>query len=302
MKRISRENVIYKFTNNMKAIDEINPGDRIIVETNDCWSQQIESEDQLIDKIDYDILNPATGPIYIKGAEPGDVVKVKIEDININNWGSALTVPNEGVLGDQVGKPLIRIMDIKDNYVEFKEGIKIPVKPMIGVIGVAPAEEDGDWDTAAPWKHGGNMDTSDIGTDSTLYFPVNQEGALLALGDCHGVMGDGEICFTGLEVSAEVTLKVDLIKDKKLEWPILETDKEIMVLASGHDTDDAIYKATDMAVKYISKTLDLDWEEAYILTSLAVDIRISQLVDPKITIRSVLPKYLFNIDDLFDFL
>ena len=169
---------------------------------------------------------------------------------------------------------------------------------MIGVIGVATAEEDGSWTTDTPWKHGGNMDTKEIKAGSTLYFPVNQEGGLLALGDCHAIMGEGEICFTGLEIPAKVKLKVDLIKDRKIEWPIVERENEFMILASGEDLDDAIYKGTDEMVKYLMELKDLSFEEAYMMASLLVDIRISQVVDPKKTIRAVVSKDIVSIDKL----
>lgn len=169
---------------------------------------------------------------------------------------------------------------------------------MIGVIGVASAGEDGEWPTNSPWKHGGNMDTTDVRAGSTLYFPVNQKGALLALGDCHAVMGDGEICFTGLEIPAEVTLEVKLIKNKTIEWPLIETDKYTMIVASGDDLEDALYTASDQAVKLLKDSLGLEWEDAYILTSISVDMKISQVVNPKKTIRAAIPKYIISTEKL----
>lgn len=144
------------------------------------------------------------------------------------------------------------------------------------------------------------MDIKDIKAGSTLYFPVNQEGALLALGDCHALMADGEVCFTGLEIPAEVTLEVDLIKNKSVKWPLLETDEYTMVVASGDNLDHAVYEATSNAVEYIKNSLGIEWEEAYILASLSVDLKISQLVDPKITVRAAIPKYLVATEKLID--
>ncbi len=297
MKTISGNKVIYKFTNLMDYVEVIEPSDVIKVKTNDCFFQQIYNEEQVLTEIDYDRLNPATGPIYVEGAEQGDLLQVKVISIDVANKGVAAVVPNEGVLGDQVSKPMIRVVDIIDGYAIF-HGIKLPIRPMIGVIGVAPAKEDGEWATDSPWKHGGNMDTNDITAGSTLYFPVNQKGALLALGDCHAIMGDGEICFTGLEVPAEVTLEINLIKDKKIKWPLLETDGYTMVIASGNNLDSALYEATSETVKYLEGALGLEWEDAYILTSLAVDLKISQVVDPKKTIRAAIPKYIISTERL----
>ncbi len=297
MKLISNKNVIYKFESKMDYVDTIISGDTVSFETNDCWTQQITSEDQIVTEIDYDILNPATGPIYIEGAEPGDILKIKIKSIDIIGKGSAVAVPNEGVLGDKVKGSRVKIIDIKDGHAIFND-IQIPISPMIGVIGVAPGESDGDWTTDTPWKHGGNMDTKDIKAGNTLYLPVNQKGGLLALGDCHALMGDGELCFTGLEVQANVTLKVDVIKSKKISWPMVEDEDSIMIIASGNTLDEAIYTGTDEAVKYLMQGLKFDWEDAYILASLIVDLEISQVVDPTMTIRARIPKKILSMDKL----
>ena len=274
MKNISGEKVIYNFSYDMEPIAKISPGETITIETNDCFFQQIFSEDQVLNEIDYDRLNPATGPIYVEGAEEGDLLQVKILSIDVKSKGVAAVVPGEGVLGKKVKNPIIKVINIDKNYAYFND-IKIPIDPMIGVIGVAPGKDDGTWATDSPWKHGGNMDTTDIKAGSTLYLPIRKEGGLLALGDCHAIMGDGEICFTGLEVPANVTLEINLIKNKPIIWPI--------------------YEATDRAVSFIEDSLNLTWEEAYMLTSLTVDIKISQLVDPKITVRAAIPNHILSL-------
>lgn len=299
MKVIPNNKVIYKFKNQMNYVETILPGEKVKFETNDCWFQQITSEEQVMEEINYDILNPATGPIYVENAEPGDLLQVKIIDINVKSRGSALVVPNEGVLGDQVTKPIVRIIDIEDGHAIF-HGIKLPIEPMIGVIGVAPAKADGEWATDSPWKHGGNMDTKDIKVGSTLYFPVHQKGALLALGDCHAIMGDGEICFTGLEVPAEVILEVNLIKNKAIIWPLVETKEYTMVIASGNNLERAVYEATNQAVDHLKNSLNMDWEDAYILASLSVDLKISQVVDPKMTVRAAIPKYIVPTETIIN--
>ncbi len=299
MKTISRNNVIYKFEHKMNAVDKIKSGDRVKFETNDCWTQQIISEEQLVKEIDYEILNPATGPVFIEEAEPGDMLKIYIESIEINDQGSAVAVPNEGVLGDQVKESRVKIIDIEDGYALFND-IKIAVSPMIGVIGVAPAEEDGEWTSETPWKHGGNMDTKDIKAGNTLYLPVYQKGGLLALGDCHAVMGDGELCFTGLEIPAIVTLKVDLIKKKKINWPMIEDKDHIKIIASGDTLDEALYTGSDQAVKFLMNGLGYDWNDAYILASLVVDLEISQVVDPTKTIRASIPKQILSMERLIE--
>ncbi len=299
MKVISNDKVIYKFKHEMEYVETVIPGEIVKINTNDCWFQQITTEDQVVKEINYEILNPATGPLYIEGAESGDLLKVKILNIDVADKGSAVAVPNEGVLGDKVKNPTVKIINVEDNYAIFNE-LKLPIDPMIGVIGVAPAREDGEWATESPWKHGGNMDTTDIKIGSTLYLPVKQKGALLALGDCHAIMGDGEICFTGLEIPAVVTLQIDLIKNKTVRWPLVETKEHTMVIASGDNLEEAIYEASNQAVDYIKNSLNIGWEEAYILASLSVDLKISQVVDPKATVRATIPKHVASTKKIID--
>ncbi|NLY46468.1 MAG: acetamidase/formamidase family protein [Tissierella sp.] len=297
MKIIKGDKVIYKFVNEMKHIDRVSPKEKFLVETNDCFFQQVQDENMVLSELDYDCLNPATGPIFVEGCQAGDILKVKIHDIEVEDKGVTMTFPGEGVLGDQATKSKVRVLPIEDGQAIFN-GIKIPIVPMIGVIGVAPNKEDGEWPTATPWKHGGNMDTTDIKAGSTLYFPVHQDGALLALGDCHAAMGDGEICFTGLEIPAKVTLEVDIIKNKTIKWPLVETKDATMVIASGDDVDQAIYEASSQGVKHLKDGLNFEWEDAYMLASLVMDLKISQVVDPKMTVRAAIPKDILSTEDL----
>lgn len=297
MKTIQNTNVIYSFKPNMTSVETVEPGEVFKVQTNDCFFQQITSEDMVLTSIDHSTLNPATGPIFINGAEPGDILKVKILSIEIAEHGVAMIATGEGVLSEKVKKSLVKIIPIRDGCCQIN-GLEIPIKPMIGVIGVAPGKEDGEWGTDSPWKHGGNMDTKDICEGTTIYFPVRQNGGLLALGDLHAIMGDGEICFAGCEVKGEVTLKVDVVKHKNVTWPILETSSATMVIASGDTLDDAIRAVADQAVELLAKGLEISWEEAYMMASLIVDIRISQVVDPKKTARAVIPKTILNTDKL----
>lgn len=293
------DRVIYKFEPKMEAVIRVKPGDTLKVDSNDCFYQQIFDESHTIEGLDFNRVNPATGPIYIEGAEPGDLLKVEIVSIDVKDKGVAATIPGGGLLGDQVKESVVRIIDVKDGYADF-QGVKLPLKPMIGVIGVAPADEDGPWPTDTPWKHGGNMDTTDIRPGSTLYFPVNQEGALLALGDCHAAMADGEMCFTGLEIPADVVIELDLIKGKTSKWPLIETEEATMINASGDDLEMASYEAANQAVRHLKEGLGIQWEDAYILGSLAVDLKISQLVDPKVTVRAAIPKHILSTEDLIE--
>lgn len=298
MKRLSKDNVIYNFENGMKESYKVESGEVVIVETCDCFHEQITKEEQILLEIDMDIINPATGPIYIESAEPGDILKVEIIDIIVKDKGVAATIPNEGGLSEEAKDADIEIIDIEDGYAKYLNK-SIPIKPMIGVIGVAPAKEDVKWGTHTPWKHGGNMDSKVITKGTNLYFQVNQKGAMLSLGDLHGVMGDGELCFTGLEISGEVELKATVIKGKRnINWPIVETENRIEIIGSGENLEKAMKAAASDGVRYIQEALGSSWAESYIMGSLVLDLRISQVVNPMKTVRASIPKYILTMDDI----
>lgn len=297
IKTIDSDHVIYSFKPEMASVARIEPGETFRVSTHDCFQGQIKSEYQDYATVDESKTNPATGPIFIEGAEPGDLLRVDILDIDVVSPGVTLLLPEEGVLGKKVARPYIRVLPLAGGSIEF-EKLTIPVRPMIGVMGVAPSHEEGEWPTFTPWKHGGNLDTADLGKGSTLFLPVRQKGALLALGDCHAIMGDGEVGCSGLEVAARVTLKADLIKGNASVWPLLETSNHLMIIASGETLEEATCSAVDEATKYLQRGLALSWEDAYILASLVVDVKISQVVNPKKTVRAAIPGSLIQIGSI----
>lgn len=294
MRKVNTNSVIYKFEHGLDAIDTIKDGERINVHTNDCFFQQVESVSDLVSNIDFGQVNPATGPYYVENAKVGDILKVEILDIRVNDKGSIVVLPGGGALGDKVKQPLTRIVDVVDGKVDFL-GLKKEIDPMIGVIGVSPGKNQEGVVTGTPFNHGGNMDTTDVRKGATLYFPVREDGAMLALGDCHAIMADGELCISGLEVQADVDLKVSVIKDKTINWPILENDKSVMVIASAETLDDAVKAAGYEITDYIQQGHDMMWEEAYMFNSLFVDYKISQVVNPMKTVRAVVDKDLLSI-------
>ncbi len=297
MKCFESDQVIYEFSYGMDAIAHIEDGEEFSVKTNDCFFQQIKTNDDLISEIDFAHVNPATGPFYINGAEPGDILKVDILDIKIADEGVIVVLPGAGVLGDQASKALTRVIPIEDNQVNFL-GVKENIDPMIGVIGVSPGKDQEGVVTGTPGNHGGNMDTTDIRANTSLYFPVREEGAMLALGDFHAIMGDGELCVAGLEVEAEAKLRVSVIKDKEIEWPVLESTDEFMVIASGETIEKASYNAGSQITKFIQDKFEFEWEEAYMFNSMFVDYKISQLVNPMKTARAVVKKKHLSMADV----
>jgi len=297
MKIVPRNKVIHTFATDMEAVEDVVPGEIIKFETKDSWDNQIDGEDKLRTQIDNSRVNGATGPVYVEGAERGDLLQVKILDIALADKGFAVSRPDFGLMSDTVKKARTRAVTKVDNSFFSFMGISVPVKRMIGIIGVAPIE--GEYSTNIPWKHGGNMDTSDITEGSTLYLPVGQKGGLLAMGDCHALQGDGEI-FSGCEISAEVTVKIDVIKSKTIEWPLVETKDYTMVIASGDNVDDAAKEATKQAADLLSKGLGLSWDDALILASIAIDLKISQMTGSKKTIRAAIPISIVSTQKLIE--
>jgi amidase len=301
MVRISRLSSVGAFAPTMSPAASVKPGELILFETHDCWHGQITSEAHDIGKVDFTCLNPATGPVFIEGAEPGDVLSVSVLSIDVASQGVINVIPGGGLLGDRVKKSFTKIIPVSSGMADFS-GRLLPIKPMIGVIGVATSLQQGVVSTGVPGRHGGNMDTKDISQGTTLYLPVSQKGAMLAMGDVHALMADGEACVTGLEIAAEVLVRTGLIKHTSISWPAIRSGSELMIVASGATLEEAARAATDSAVSYISSACGLKWEEAYMMASLAVDLRISQCVDPQMTVRAVLPLDKLGISgDLADF-
>ena len=209
MYRIHKDHIIYSMSPENKPCMEVEIGSSLVFETYDCFENQIDSEDVVFQELDWNRINPATGPVYVKGAEPGDILAVTIEKIKIAEQGVLTTGANLGVIGDELNENTVKIVPIHNEHVLFSSELQIPINPMIGVIGTAPKEEHFMWHTARSRR---NMDCKEIKEGTTLLLPVNVPGALLALGDLHA-MGDGEIGVSGVEVAGEVTITVQIIKE-----------------------------------------------------------------------------------------
>lgn len=297
MKTLTRtSNIIYSFSKEHEPVLTVESGETVEIETFDCFEDQIQSNEQKLEAIDWNRINPATGPIYVNGAEKGDTLKVTIEKIEIGNQGVIATGENLGMLGDELKGMTMKVVQVEDNHVIFNEDIKIPLNPMIGVIGVAPEGEA--IPTGTPGSHGGNMDTKLICEGATIYFPVFTEGALFGLGDFHAAMGDGEIGGSGVEVPGKATVKIEVIKNKTIEHPVIENENGLAFLVSSETVDEAIQLATKQAVHFLSNHTNLSVEDATLLLSAAGQVEISQVVDPLLTARFIIPKYILEEYDL----
>ncbi|PEI66123.1 acetamidase [Bacillus wiedmannii] len=272
MYRIHKEHSIYAMSPENKPCMEVEIGSRLVFETYDCFENQIDSEDVVFQELDWNRINPATGPVYINDAEPGDILVVTIEKIKIAEQGVLTTGANLGVMGEELHENTVKIVPIHNEHVLFSNELQIPINPMIGVIGTAPKEESISCGT--PHDHGGNMDCKEIREGTTLLLPVNVPGALLALGDLHAAMGDGE-----------VTVTVQIIKGKKWPLPMAIQKEKLMTIASEKLLDDAANRAVRNMVTFLHKELEMSTADATLLLSAAGDLKVCQVVDPLKTAR-----------------
>jgi len=286
-KRITINRHVYAFSPRMEPAVRVAPGDRLVFETQDALGGQIRTQEDLLMELDFERVNPATGPVFVEGAEAGDTLVVRVLSIEVAGSGAIVTGPGLGVLGGEIERPRTRILSVHEAEVRFDE-LRLPTRPMIGVIGVAP--DAGSYPTGTAHRHGGNMDTKEIGVGSAVRLPINQPGALLALGDVHALMGDGEVCVSACEVAARVTVELDLVRGRLAEWPIVELEDSIYVLVSLPTIEAALEEATRQAVSLLAASRGCSLEDAYMLASLTVDLGVSQLVDPNKTAKARIPK------------
>ncbi|QHA94149.1 acetamidase [Bacillus sp. N1-1] len=283
------DSVIYDFNKTHKPVKIVPSGTSVQIVTYDCFENQLQTEEDEITGIDWNRVNPATGPIYVKDALPGDVLKVSIEKIEIGDQGVMVVGPDLGVMGHRLKEMESKMIPIQDGVARFND-ISIPLNPMIGVIGVAP-EGDG-VSCGTPGAHGGNMDNKMIKEGAVLYFPVFAEGALFGLGDFHAAMGDGEVSVSGIEVPGKATVKLEVIKGESLVQPMLENAEVVTQIASAATLDKAVTLATELMVDRVVEKSGMSVSEATMLMSAIGQVEVCQVVDPLLTARFVVPKWL----------
>lgn len=294
MKTLTRDHVIYRFSRNIPPVLRIEPGEEVLFETFDTangWVKTVEDAVDLDRTRDPQRVNPATGPVFIIGAEPGDTLEVDILKITLADQAFTRLLPGVGILANEVKAPRGRVVKVRDGWIDFGDGITFPARPMVGVLGTAPAS--GDITTLHPGDHGGNMDLLDVNEGARVYLPVNVPGALFALGDVHASMGDGEATGVALETSAEVQARFSLRKDERISRPWIEQENRWITYGSGPTLEEAIRTATRDMVALLGTKLGLDKEDAFMLVSATGDVRIGQscfISGINMTARVVMPK------------
>lgn len=285
------EGIIYEFNKDNPPIKSIASGTTIRIETYDCFQNQIQDAETEVTAIDWNKINPATGPIYIEDAMPGDILKVKIDQIEIGDQGVMVVGPELGVMGHRIEQMTSKILPIRNDKVIFDE-IEIPVNKMIGVIGVAPEGEGVNCGT--PGAHGGNMDNKMVAEGATLYFPVFVEGALFSLGDFHAAMGDGEVSVSGVEVPGAATVALEVMKGETIRHPMLENEEVFTQIVSAETVDEAAKLATAEMVERIVQKSGKSVSDITMLMSAAGQAEICQIVDPLMTARFSVPKWVLK--------
>lgn len=292
-KFVTRDHVFYAFSPALEPVLRAGQGEEVTLETHDCFQGQLKTEADLLDSLDWSHVNPATGPVYIEGARPGDILRVDLLEVSVEDKPVMVAVPGEGVVGDLIDQMETTILSYRPGEVVFKDKIAIPIKPMIGVIGVAPAE--GEIANGVPDLHGGNMDCTLVGQGASLYFSVNVEGALFGCGDMHAVMGDGEIVVCGAETPGRVKFRAQVAPQLKgLPTPFLENEQVVAAIASADTIDEAAAQATHHMARFLTDFAGLTVNDAGMLMSLVGWLKFCQVVDPKKTARFEFPKWVLK--------
>ena len=292
MHQLGDERVLFAFARDLEPALRVASGDTVRIRTQDCFGNQVQTPEDELDEIDWDAINPATGPVYVEGAVPGGALKVTIDDIELDAQTASCTGKDEGVCGDRFDAWSTRLCAIEDGELRWSDKLSIPLNPMIGVIGVAPEGEPVNCGT--PGSHGGNMDNTAITTGATLYFPVAVEGALFGCGDMHAAMGDGEISVSGAEVAGWATVTLTALPDLHLSDPLIENDMHFGVIASAETLDAAADRAVHEMVDLLHDRTGVAQDELVMLLSLVADVRVCQMVDPEKTVRFMVPKYVLD--------
>lgn len=297
----------FKWDKSLEPALSISPGDSVVYELKDVTDGQItpSSTHEVIERMDWNRVYPLAGPLFVEGAEVGDVIEVEVLDIHTKGWGWSAIIPGFGLLEEEFNEPKLKIWDLSHgDFTYFKEGIKIPLDPFCGTMGVAPSEADVK-EVMPPGRHGGNMDIRHLTKGSKLFLPVFVKGALFSVGDSHAAQGDGEVCVTAIEAPMDVNLKFQLHKKWGISTPCFTTPGPLTnkynqagyyaTVGISIDLMEAAKKATRSLIDYISKKWGIMRWEAYILCSIVADLKISEIVDkPNYIVSAYLPLNIFE--------
>jgi amidase len=300
MLRIPRDQFTYQFSATAEPVATVAPGNQFVVETHDTSTGRIHRLEDVPDFVSVRNprkVNPAAGPIFIEGASPGDDLIVEILDIRLQPYGFVRVIAGAGVLQEGIEPDGVLMARIDGEELVLGERIRMPIRPMVGVIGTAPAE--GVIYTAAPGAQGSNIDVNAITVGARVHLPVHVAGALLAIGDLHASMGDGEVSGTGVEIAGEVTVRVDLVPGAAPARPWIETAEDWITTGSGPSLEDAVEIAVEELTGLLMAHLGCTRTEAFLLVSARGDVRIGQcarIPGLDATAYAVFPRAMANVE------
>jgi acetamidase/formamidase len=305
---LSAEPTHSRWTRRLEPRLEISSGDTVHLECVDASGGQVRpgmtAEEFL--GIDRGRIHALTGPIFVQGAEPGDALEIEILEVTHKGWGWTSILAGLGFLKERFAKPFLFHWQLEGDATRSLAPAVVPLRPFCGVMGVAPAE-DGEFRTRPPGAFGGNMDVRELTAGASLYLPVLNRGALFSAGDAHAAQGDGEVCINGIECPADATLRFHLHRYRSLSGPLVASaDKEVrragewIVVESAADALAAARAATSRMVDLLCREWGFSPEHAYLLCSVAMNLRLSQVVnEPMITVSAAISKDVLRARSLF---
>jgi acetamidase/formamidase len=283
---------------------EIEDGESVEFETTDASGGQLHAASTADDlaRVDFARVNPVTGPVAVRGAQAGDVLEVEILDLAMTRWGWTALIPGFGLLADQFPDPWLKHWDLTPGAptATFADGIDVPVAPFPGTIGLAPPTA-GPHPTVPPHAWGGNLDVKHLTAGTKLYLPVGVDGASFSVGDTHAAQGDGEVCGTAIESQMRIALRFRVRRDLRLTRPAFETfgaapgdratSGSFVTTGVAGDLMSASREAVSAMIDHLTRVARLDPAAAYALCSVAVDLRVHEVVDaPNWVVGAWLPK------------
>lgn len=284
--QLSSDRLTYAFCRRHEAALNVQPGDEVLLSCHDCMDNllPLKPHGNIFRHQDPARSNPATGPVYVDGAQPGMTLSVHLLEVTCADRGLIWSTDRrDGLL-------TVRVPKLVDGRAAFAPGLSFPLDPMVGVIGVAPPT--GSIPNTTPGRHGGNLDCADIRAGAIVHLPVRVPGALFGCGDVHALQADGEVAGMGIEVSAEVLVRLELQPKIISPWPVVERNGHVGVLTAGRTLDEAADLAVSAARDLLMEQLGVSDPDAAMLQSMLCDLRVNQIVDPLKGARICIPRTL----------
>lgn len=291
MKRVTKDQLCTSFSSDNPPVLRVQPGETFVMETNDRFATY-EGPNSSPEAME--TLKTMAGPVYIEGAKPGDTLKIEVLDIKLPlKYGWIGATPGRGPLGERIPQFRKARVGITQDGVVFNDKVTMPLRPMMGRIGLAP--KDGPALSNDRGDFGGSMGNTQIAKGSTVFLPVSQNGGLLTIGDCHAAMGDGEATASAVECALDATFKVTIEQDFKVTRPVVATESEVMTTGEGATMEEAAKVAVNAMADLMSDRLGVDATDAAMLIACAADVRTGLAGNPPYTMRVVVPRSVLNL-------